>query len=276
MTFREAVKKLLAAGVDSAQSDAALLFEKFAGVDAARLPLVRDESFDDPELADAIEKRCARTPIQYILGSWEFFGLDFYVSPDCLCPRPDTEISVEAAISLLPDGADFLELCTGSGCISVSLCKTRGDLTGIATDKFRNTLAVAQKNAQKHGVADRLRLVCADLFDAPDYIGERRFDAIISNPPYIPTRDIDELSEEVKKEPLAALDGGEDGLDFYRHIVSEYTKYLKKGGKVIFEIGYDQGEALKSIAKCHGYSCKIIKDLGKNDRVAVLGKNEVC
>ena len=276
MTFREAVKKLASAGIENARADAALLFKRFAGVDAARLPLVYDENYDIPELLDAVERRCAHTPIQYILGSWEFFGLDFYVCPDCLCPRPDTEISVETALSLLPNGADFLELCTGSGCISVSLCKTRGDLSGIATDKFENTLAVAQKNAEKHGVADRLTLVCADLFDAPDYVGERRFDAIISNPPYIPTRDIDALSDEVKKEPIAALDGGDDGLDFYRHIVSEYTKYLKDGGKIIFEIGYDQVDALKNIAKSHGYICEIIKDLGKNDRVAVLRKAGVC
>lgn len=276
MTFREAVKKLLAAGVDSARSDAAFLFEKLAGVDSARLPLVMDEDFDIPALADAIEERCARTPLQYILGVWEFFGLDFIVTPDCLCPRPDTEISVETAISLLPEGAEFLELCTGSGCISVSLCKTRGDLSGMATDKFENTLAVARRNAEKHGVSGRLTLVCADLFDTPDYIGERRFDVLISNPPYIPTKDVESLSDEVKKEPAAALDGGADGLDFYRHIVSAYSKYLKPRGKLIFEIGYDQGEALGNIAESHGYVCRIIKDLGKNDRVAVLSKPEVC
>lgn len=276
MTFREAVKKLLAAGVDSARSDASLLFERLAGVDSARLPLVMDEDFDIPALEDAIEERCARTPLQYILGGWEFFGLDFIVTPDCLCPRPDTEISVETALSLLPEGAEFLELCTGSGCISVSLCKTRGDLSGIATDKFENTLAVARQNAEKHGVSDRLTLVCADLFDTPDYIGERRFDALISNPPYIPTKDVESLSDEVKKEPAAALDGGADGLDFYRRIVSAYSKYLKPYGKLIFEIGYDQGEALGNIAESHGYVCRIIKDLGKNDRVAVLSKPEVC
>lgn len=276
MTFREAMKILASAGIESARADTALLFHRLAGVDSARLPLVMDEDFDIPALSDAIEKRRGHTPLQYILGSWEFFGLEFAVSPDCLCPRPDTEISVETALSLLPDGASFLELCTGSGCISVSLCKARSDLSGIATDKFENTLAVAKRNAENHGVTDRLTLACADLFDTPDYIGERRFDAIISNPPYIPTGDIDGLSDEVKKEPIAALDGGEDGLDFYRHIVSEYTKYLKDGGVVIFEIGYDQGEALGNIAESHGYVCRIIKDLGKNDRVAVLRKGQDC
>lgn len=276
MTFREAVKKLTDAGIDSARADAAEIFRSVCKIDAARLPLMLDEDIDVPELSDAIERRCAREPLQYILGKTEFFGLEFEVSPDCLCPRPDTEISVETAISLLPENADFLELCTGSGCISVSLIKSRPDLSGVATDKFERTLAIAKKNAEKHGVTDRLFLTLSDLFDAPDYIGNRRFDAIISNPPYIPTREISALSDEVKREPQAALDGGDDGLDFYRHIVLEYAKYLKADGIMIFEIGYDQGDALGEIARRGSFDCRIIKDLGKNDRVAVLTKGALC
>ena len=276
MTFREAVKKLTDAGIDSARADAAEIFRSVCKIDAARLPLMLDEDIDAPDLSDAIERRCAREPLQYILGKTEFFGLEFEVSPDCLCPRPDTEISVETAISLLPENAEFLELCTGSGCISVSLIKSRPDLSGVATDKFERTLAIAKKNADNHGVTDRLSITLSDLFDAPDYIGDRLFDAIISNPPYIPTRDLDGLSREVKREPQAALDGGDDGLDFYRHIVSEYAKYLKADGIMIFEIGYDQGDALGEIARRGSFDCRIIKDLGKNDRVAVLTKGALC
>ena len=270
MTVREAIKKLLDAGIESARAEVAYMLEAMCGIEASRLPLMYGDEIENAALLEAIEKRCAHTPLQYILGKCEFFGLEFMVTPDCLCPRPDTEISVETALSLLPKNAEFLELCTGSGCISVSLCKTREDLSAIATDKFEGTLAVAKKNADAHGVLDRLSLVCADLFDDPDYIGERRFDAIVSNPPYIPTKDIELLSPDVKKEPLAALDGGIDGLDFYRFIVSEYKKYLKPNGIFIFEIGYDQGEALRSIARSNGFDCQIVKDLGKNDRVAVL------
>jgi release factor glutamine methyltransferase len=174
---------------------------------------------------------------------------------------------------LRKDG-EFLELCTGSGCISVSLCGTREDLFGIATDKFPRTLAVATKNAERHGVTERLSLVLADLFESPDYIGERRFDAIISNPPYIPTREIDSLAKDVKREPVAALDGGEDGLDFYRHIVSEYKQYLKDDGIFIFEIGYDQGNDIERIAKDNGFECEIKKDLGGLDRVAILRRGD--
>ncbi len=270
MTVREAIKKLSDAGIESARAEVAYMLSEICSIDAASFPLMYGEEIENDGLIAAIEKRCAHTPLQYILGKCEFFGLEFSVTPDCLCPRSDTEISVETALSLLPKNAEFLELCTGSGCISVSLCKTREDLSGIATDKFSGTLAIAKKNADVHGVLDRLSLVCADLFDKPDYIGERRFDAIVSNPPYIPTKDIELLAPDVKKEPMAALDGGFDGLDFYRFIVSEYKKYLKPDGIFIFEIGYDQGEALRSIANCNGFECRIVKDLGKNDRVAVL------
>ena len=270
MTFREAVKKLSDAGIEAARSEAAYMLEEICGIESARLPLMYDEPIENERLVDAVARRCDHIPLQYILGKCEFFGLELLVTPDCLCPRPDTEISVETALAFLPDGGEFLELCTGSGCIPISLCKTRGDVTGIATDKFPNTLEIARRNSETHGVSDRLSLVCADLFDPPDYIGDRRFDAIISNPPYIPTRVVEGLSREVKNEPAAALDGGDDGLDFYRHIVGEYAKYLKEHGAFIFEIGYDQGDAISDIARENGFTCEIIKDLEKNDRVARL------
>ena len=270
LTFREAVSKLNDAGIDAARHDAAVLAERLCGIDRARLPLMYDEELQSPAFDEAVEKRASRIPLQYIIGGWEFFGLWFELDESCLCPRPDTEITVEKALELLPKNGRFLELCTGSGCISVSICKTRGDLLGIATDKFEATAKMARKNSERQEVSDRLSVIRADLFDSPDYIGGEKFDAVISNPPYIPTRDIDGLSAEVKKEPIAALDGGEDGLDFYRYIVGEYARYLRPDGIMIFEIGYDQGEALKNIAESRGYGCEIFKDLENNDRVAVI------
>lgn len=270
MTFRQTVETLMSAGIESARAEAAILFERFCGVTGAELPLVYDKEFVSPELSKAIEKRVLHIPLQYIIGRWDFFGLELEVNEACLCPRPDTEILVETSLLLLPLNASFLELCTGSGCISIALCNARQDLRGIATDKFQNTLKVAVKNAENHSVIDRLSLIQADLFEEPDYIGDKKFNAIISNPPYIKSGEIVSLSPEVRHEPLAALDGGADGLDFYRHIVGNYAKYLSKDGIMIFEIGFDQGRELCDIADDHGYTCEIIKDLEKNDRVAVV------
>ena len=270
MTFRQSVTRLKNAGIESARADAAMLFEHFLNIEPSRLPLMYDEEIESEELCSAIERRAGREPLQYILGEWEFFGLRFKVSPDCLCPRPDTEILVERALSMLEGKGRFLELCTGSGCISVAILKNRPELSGIATDKFEATLNIARHNARANDVYDRLGFELADLFDRPNYIGREKFDAIISNPPYIPTKEVEGLSPEVKKEPAAALDGGEDGLDFYRHIVKNYSEYLTDDGAFIFEIGFDQGDDLRAIADGEGFVAAIVKDLGGNDRVAVL------
>lgn len=280
MTYGEAARKLTECGSDNGRYEAALLFCKLFGLDMSEIPLLSDRDFDSPELTAAIERRAGGYPLQYILGEWDFYGLTFEISEHCLCPRADTETAVEAAIKLLPSGGRFLELCTGSGCIPVAVCKHRPDVSGIATDLFEKTLAIAKRNAGRNGVKDRIGFLLADVFDLDVWekgegkalIPHGGFDAIISNPPYIPTKDIENLSKEVRHEPRAALDGGEDGLDFYRFIVSEYRKYLADDGRIIFEIGYDQGEALTSIAVEKGCTCRILKDLSGNNRVAVLEK----
>ena len=276
LTYREAAARIEKNCQADGRFEAALIFFKLFGLDSAALMMRRDEDFDSDELREAIEKREGGYPLQYILGEWEFFGLTFEVNESCLCPRPDTETLVEAAIEFLPENGRFLELCTGSGCIPVSLCKHRPDACGVATDLFEKTLATAKRNAEKNGVADKIDFLLADLFEIEDFkkrcaaIPNGGFDAVISNPPYIPTRDIEDLSEEVKHEPLAALDGGDDGLDFYRFIVGEYKSLLSPDGVILLEIGYDQGEALCGIAEINGFSCEIKKDFGGNDRVAIL------
>lgn len=272
MTYKEAAARIEKNCETDGKFEASFLFEKFLGLDAASLMTRRDENFDNPGLLAAIEKRESGYPLQYILGEWEFFGLPFEVNESCLCPRPDTEVLVETAIELLPKNGRFLELCTGSGCIPVSLCKHRPDARGTATELFPDTLATAKRNAEKNGVADRIDFLLADLFDIEyfEYECKGSFDAIISNPPYIPKRDIEDLSVEVKHEPIAALDGGEDGLDFYRFIVGEYKRFLSPVGVILLEIGYDQGKPIREIAERNGFSCEIKKDLGGNDRVAVI------
>ena len=269
MTYRECIKLLESSGVESARFDAGVMLCKLFGVSSAELPLIMDKDFDSKELSLWVSRRISGEPLQYIIGEWEFYGLSFDVSENCLCPRGDTELLVDLAIKLLPENAEFLELCTGSGCIPVSVCKNRPDVKGSATDLFPKTLEIAKRNAEKNGVSDKIDFVLTDLFDVDKWKGYS-FDAILSNPPYIPTKDIESLSKEVKREPLAALDGGEDGLDFYRVIVGQYGKYLKKNGMMILEIGFDQGEALKALAENAGYECEIYKDFGGNDRVAVV------
>ena len=274
MKYREAVKALKKNGIESAEYEAAVLFCVLLGLERAELPLVADEDFENEKLSAAIERRMQGYPLQYILGEWEFFGLSFEVNEKCLAPRPDTEILVEKAIKLLPENAEFLELCTGSGCIPISICKSRPDVKGRATELYPETLAVAQRNAEKHGLSDRIEFVRADLFN-PSEAGipcGKKYDAIISNPPYIATDVVDSLDGEVRFEPRAALDGGADGLDFYRVIIREYSEYLKNGGVILLEIGYDQGQAIKSLAADRMLDCSIFKDFGGNDRVAVIVK----
>ncbi len=245
-----------------------MLLEKFCGISSAALPLIDGQDFDEPELISAVSCRSKRYPLQYILGEWYFFGEKYIVNENCLVPRPDTEILVEKAISELPENAIFADLCTGSGCIAISVLAHRKDCRAFAVELFESTLDIAIKNAELNGVSDRFTPVLADVLkpiklDVP-------IDAIVSNPPYIPTEVVKGLEDEVQMEPKAALDGGVDGLDFYRAILKNHLHLLKKDGFAAFEIGYDQGASLKSLALEHSMSAHIIPDYGGNDRVAFL------
>lgn len=240
------------AGIENAAHEARLLTEAFRG----------------EALATAVARRTSREPLQYILGEWGFWRETYEVSPDCLVPRPDTEHLVERAIALLPEGARFADLCTGSGCVAISTLCSRPDTTALAVDLFPRTLALATRNAARNGVAERVQLLQADVLQAPPSVGE--FDAILSNPPYIQRSVVDTLSDEVLREPRAALDGGEDGLDFYRAILTAWRKTLRTGGFFLFEIGYDQGEALRALAREMGLGAEVFRDYGGNDRVVLI------
>ena len=221
-----------------------------------------------------MQKREKHVPLQYIIGKWEFYRQIYIVDENCLIPRSDTEILVEKVIELLPPSAFFVDLCTGSGCIAVSILDERKDTTAIMVDKFEKTLELAQKNANLNGVDGRVKAMLFDVLSEENKLLGMKFDAIISNPPYIRPEVIEELSEEVKHEPYAALYGGDDGLIFYNKIVKDYSKFLKKDGIMLFEIGYDQADDLNRIANENGFSCEIFKDYGGNDRVALLRKSE--
>lgn len=272
MTYRRLCTLLQEAQIENAEWDALCLMEHFLSVSPSLLRAAPDRNYENENLEDAIRRRLAHEPLQYILGEWDFYRQKYEVSPDCLIPRSDTEILVENAIRILPIRAHFADLCTGSGCIAISTLAERPDTTAVALEKFPNTLALAKRNAIKNHVDNRFCGILDDVLNAPERIAEHApFDAILSNPPYIPTADIEELSPEVHAEPMVALDGGDDGLIFYRAILKNYAPLLKKDGFFLFEIGYDQADDLTSLAKERGFAhVRIIRDLGGRDRVVYI------
>lgn len=277
MNFIEICAALAELGSDAPELEAALLAEKYCGISRAAVISDRKRELDSAELREALKKRAEHIPLQYILGEWYFASERYEVSEDCLIPRPDTELLVETAVRLLPKGAVFADLCTGSGCVAISTLARRSDTRAVMVDLFPRTLALAERNAALNGVSDRARPLRADVLKPIDLGDNAPLDALISNPPYIKSAVIDTLSPEVLREPRAALDGGEDGLDFYRAILSLHTNatLLKPSGFIAFEIGYDEGADITLLASSFGFSAEVIKDLGGNDRVAVLRRHDL-
>ncbi len=223
---------------------------------------------DGPSSLNAALKRYkAGEPLAYLLGEQPFWRYTFKVSPDVLIPRPDTERVVETALAHLPEGGRFADLCTGSGCIAISIAGERQDVTGVMADLSPAALKIAEENAIRIGVQNRIGLVCADLLSENPLTG--LFDLIVSNPPYIPANDI-ALYPTLRYEPRMALDGGEDGLLFYKAFIARFSGLLKPKGVFVFEIGYDQRAAILSLAAEAGFCCAVTKDYGGNDRVALL------
>lgn len=273
MTYRELCNQLTDARVENAPFEATVLMEHFLGIGYFTIHTEPDRDYSSDALDTAIARRCAREPLQYILGEWDFYRQTYEVSPDCLIPRSDTEILVAEAIHRLPPSARFADLCTGSGCIAISTLAERPDTSAIAVDKFPATLALAERNAVRNGVRERFTPLCADVLADDFSPTDAPLDAILCNPPYIVTEVIDTLAPEVKAEPIAALDGGDDGLLFYRQILRTQTKYLKDDGFILFEIGYDQADAVVALGHAHGFAnAKVIRDLGKRDRVVYLSR----
>lgn len=226
---------------------------------------------DFNKIKEDLSRLIKEIPIQYIIEKQEFFGLDFLVNENVLIPQPDTEILVEEAISLAKQikANKLLDLCTGSGAIAISIAKNTPIANIVATDISKHALEIAKKNCKKNGT-ENIELLQSDLFEN---INEK-FNIIVSNPPYIKTKVIDILSPEVKNEPYIALDGGQDGLEFYKKIISKAYEYLEKGGYLCLEIGYDQKEEVMKLAKLSQKYNKIYskKDLSGNDRIIVCQK----
>jgi len=222
---------------------------------------------------EVINRRIKKEPFAYIVEHKEFMKLDFKVNEKVLIPRADTEILVQEIINMCCNtGEDnkfrILDMCTGSGCIAVSLAKYINNAEIIAVDISEDALIVAKENAEKNQV--NIEFIHSNLFERLSV--STKFDIIVSNPPYIKSNVIVELQDEVKREPYLALDGGETGVEFYRNIINEAYKFLKINGILAFEIGFDQALEVVSIMKQHDYKeINIIKDYGGNDRV-VIGK----
>jgi release factor glutamine methyltransferase len=227
-----------------------------------------DIDFDSDELVLAVEKRCSHYPLQYILGFWDFFRETYRVTEDTLIPRQDTEKLVELAINVMPEGARFIDLCTGSGCVAISTLASRPDCRGVAVDLFERTLAVATENAERNGVTDRLGFLRADVLNPSFMDSLGYFECILSNPPYIETAVCDRLDPRVKDhEPRLALDGGESGLDFFERYLADAINVLRPGGAVFFEIGEGQGEAVRRLMFEFGFEkISLEQDYSGHDR----------
>ncbi len=271
-------RELEAAGVAEYELDAWLLLSFATGVDRAKYLADRNKGVSDEAAGrykELITNRAKRIPLQQLTGWQEFMGLTFEVDDNVLIPRQDTELLVEEAGKRIKEKtqASVLDLCTGSGCIITSLAYYYGRLgsgqivRAVGSDRSGRALEIAEKNAARHGV--EVSFLKGDLFEAV----EGSFDLIVSNPPYIPSSVIESLEPEVREyEPRMALDGGEDGLYFYRRITEQAAFYLTAGGYLLYEIGHDQGEAVASILKENGYAdIRIYQDLAGLDRVC-LGK----
>lgn len=268
--YREGKERLERAGILEAELDAWYLLEHVTGISKASYygnPAREIRRQEKEQYFYYIEERKKRIPLQHLTGEQGFMGLVFCVNRHVLIPRQDTEILVETALERMKPGMQILDMCTGSGCILLSLlklCKAEG-VTGTGTDISKEALRIAVSNAERLGI--RAKFVQGDLFEN---IGSQKiFDMIVSNPPYIPTAVIDGLQEEVKLyDPYVALDGREDGLFFYRRIVKESISYIKRDGCLLFEIGCEQAEAVAGLMEKAGYKdIRVKKDLAGLDRV---------
>lgn len=260
-------EQLQKAGITDAELDARLLLEFICHTDRNALYAHGDQEIEDEKMHDflqLIEKRAVHIPLQHLTGEQNFMGLDFLVNEHVLIPRQDTEILVEEIMRDLHDGIRILDMCTGSGCILLSLLHYSNDCVGVGVDVSEDALAVARQNADR--LAEKQAVfIQSDLFEKV----EGSFDLVVSNPPYIRSQEIAGLMPEVREhEPHLALDGKDDGLHFYREIIKGAMPHLKRGGQLFFEIGYDQGEAVQALLAANGYTeIAVVKDYAGLDRV---------
>lgn len=253
-----------------------VLLTSFLNVNQSELLLMADSELPEEiiyKMNDAVDQLGLGVPVQYIIGNCWFYGIKIAVGKGCFIPRSDTENLVKAAIGIIPEGGSFADICSGSGCISAAVAANRPDVTGCALEYSYKALPYTEKNLEPYTNVTVRRF---DALDEADYdaLAEqfgRKFDAILCNPPYIKREDMDTLQQQVLFEPHTALDGGEDGLDYYRTIIPLAPIILKENGAIIFEVGAGEAEDVGEMLKAAGYKVAFIRDIQGIERV-VLGK----
>jgi len=271
-------------GIDSPRLSAELVLSHVVGLKRIELYTQFDKPVTKKQLDllhDLVKRAGQNEPIAHIIGKTEFYSLGLNVTPDCLIPRPETELLVERAIEFLRTrtGKQLVcDLCTGSGCIAVAIAKNFPDVQIIATDICEAALNVAAKNIEKHQLKDRIKLLCGDLFDPiMPQLDVGKFDLIVCNPPYVSMPEFEKLDKNVKDyEPKSALLAGTDGLDVHRRIVERVNEFLKGDASLMLEIGYSQGPAVRELLEKAGYfgEIRIEKDFHDNDRIAMAKKQK--
>jgi len=271
-------------GIDSPRLSAELVLSHVVGLKRIELYTQFDKVVSKHQLDrlhDLVKRASQNEPIAHIVGKTEFYSLELDVTPDCMIPRPETELLVERAVEFLRtrSGKQLIcDLCTGSGCVAVAIARNYADCQIIATDISDAALSVAAKNIEKHQLKDRIKLLCGDLFDPiMPQLDVGKFDLIVCNPPYVSAPEFESLDKNVKDyEPKSALLAGADGLDIYRRIIEKVDQFLKSNAALILEIGYNQGQAVRELLEQAGCftEIKIEKDLYDNDRIATAKKQK--
>lgn len=277
MTIRDVLvlgkKHLKKTGIQNPNLDAEILLSHVLGIDRSKLFVLIDEELTKESRKDyerLINLRCDFIPVSYIIGSKEFYGLDFFIEPGALIPRPETEFVVDKSLKFIKniDSPKIADICCGSGAISVAIAVNNRHSKIFASDISDRAEKLTNKNSQYHKVKDRIEFLKGNLFYPFKKHNIKNLDVIVSNPPYIPTKKLINLPEDVKSEPKIALDGGCDGLNFYRKIINNAPVFLKSYGGIILEIGWNQAIYVKSMLEIAGFSnIEIIKDYAGFDRV---------
>ena len=270
--YNEVKKKLQAAGIEDYVFEAKQIIKHITGLSATQILTQYNNKlslFQENNLTALLRQREIRYPLQYIFGEWDFYGRPFYVGPGVLVPRADTETLIEAALEFLKEkqNPEILDLCAGSGCIGITLAKEIESSNVLMVEKFDEAIRYAKRNIDRNSVSNA-EIQKGDIFESA--FSDRKFDIIVSNPPYIPKNEMEEISPETKFEPETALLAEENGIQFYKAIINNYKDSLKEGGAIAFEVGINQSERVAKLLEAAGFKkITVKKDLNSIERVVI-------